>query len=61
MKIVVIGDIVVPCDLLVEAAKKLDQDAEVVAVEWKSETRQDQQQRKYQTKHTSRLLMQRFC
>ena len=34
MKIVVIGDIVVPCDLLVEAAKKLDQDAEVVAVEW---------------------------
>lgn len=41
MKIVVIGDIVVPCDLLVEAAKKLDQDAEVVAVEWKSETRQE--------------------
>lgn len=28
-------------DLLVEAAKKLDQDAEVVAVEWKSETRQE--------------------
>ena len=29
MKIVVIGDIVVPCDLLVEAAKSLDADAEV--------------------------------
>lgn len=41
MKILVIGDIVVSCDLLVEAAKSLPGgEHEVVAVEWKSETRQ---------------------
>lgn len=45
MKIVVIGDIVVPSSLLVEAAKTLDADAEVVAVEWKTETRQEFQRR----------------
>lgn len=45
MKIVVIGDIVVPCDLLVEAAKSLDPEADVVAVEWPNATRQEFQHR----------------
>ena len=63
MKILVIGDIVVSCDLLVEAAKSLPGgEHEVVAVEWKSETRQefqkmDRQQRNRQRKHMSRLVM----
>lgn len=46
MKILVIGDIVVSCDLLVEAAKSLPGgEHEVVAVEWKSETRQEFQKK----------------
>ena len=45
MKIVVIGDIVVPCELLVEAAKHLDSHAEVVAVEWPNASRQEFQHR----------------
>lgn len=45
MKIVVIGDIVVPCDLLVEAAQSLDAEADVVALEWKCPTRQEFQRR----------------
>lgn len=45
MKILVIGDIVVPCDLLVEAAKTLDSTAEVVAVEWPNASRQEFQHR----------------
>ena len=45
MKIVVVGDIVVPCDLLVEAAHSLSEDAEVVAVEWPNATRQEFQHR----------------
>ena len=45
MKIVVIGDIVVPCDLLVEAAKSLDARADVVAVEWPNASRQEFQRR----------------
>ena len=45
MKIVVIGDIVVPCDLLVEAAKTLDDAAEVVAIEWPCASRQEFQHR----------------
>ena len=45
MKIVVIGDIVVPCELLVEAAKHLDSRAEVVAVEWPNASRQEFQHR----------------
>lgn len=45
MKIVVIGDIVVPCELLVEAAKSLDANAEVVAVEWPNASRQEFQHR----------------
>lgn len=45
MKIVVVGDIVVPCDLLVEAARTLDDSAEIVAVEWKCESRQEFQHR----------------
>ena len=70
MKILVIGDIVVSCDLLVEAAKSLPGgEHEVVAVEWKSETRQEfqkkalniekngRQQRNRQRKHMSRLGM----
>lgn len=45
MKIVIIGDIVVPCDLLVEAARSLDENAEVVPVEWVCATRQEFQHR----------------
>lgn len=45
MKIVVVGDIVVPCDLLAEAAKSLDDGAEVVTVEWPNASRQEFQHR----------------
>lgn len=45
MKIVVIGDIVVSCDLLVEAAQSLDAAAEVVAIEWPNASRQEFQRR----------------
>lgn len=45
MKILVIGDIVVPCELLVEAAQSLDADAEVVAVEWPNASRAEFQAR----------------
>ena len=47
MKIVVIGDIVVSCDLLVEAAKSLveGEDSEIQAIEWHTESRQDFQHR----------------
>ena len=49
MKILVIGDIVVSCDLLVEAAKSLPGgEHEVVAVEWKSETRQEFQKKAFE-------------
>ena len=47
MKIVVIGDIVVSCDLLVEAAKSLveGEGSEIQAIEWHTESRQDFQHR----------------
>lgn len=45
MKIVVVGDIVVPCELLEEAAHQLDDSAEVVSVEWPCKTRQEFQQK----------------
>ena len=46
MKIVVIGDIVVSCALLTEAAHKLPgKDHEIRAVEWKSGTRQEFQKK----------------
>ncbi len=46
MKIVVIGDIVVSCDLLVEAAESLSNGPhDVTAIEWKNETRQEFQKR----------------
>lgn len=73
MKIVVIGDIVVPCELLVEAAKHLDSHAEVVAVEWPNASRQEFQHRaqnlekngptaeKVPARPTSRSLTPTFC
>ena len=47
MKIVVIGDIVVSCDLLVEAAKSLveGEGHQIQAIEWHTESRQDFQHR----------------
>lgn len=46
MKIVVIGDIVVSCELLEEAARSLPGgEHEIRAVEWKSETRQEFQKK----------------
>lgn len=46
MKIVVIGDIVVSCRLLTEAAKSLPGgEHEIRAIEWKSETRQEFQKK----------------
>lgn len=45
MKIVVVGDIVVPTELLVEAAQSLSPHAEIVPVEWPCETRQEFQHR----------------
>lgn len=45
MKIVVIGDVVVSPDLLAEAARSLDADAEVIALEWKCANRQEFQRR----------------
>ncbi len=46
MKILVIGDIVVSCDLLVEAAKSLPGgEHEVGADEWERETRQEFQKK----------------
>ena len=46
MKILVIGDIVVSCDLMTEAAKSLPGgEHEVVALEWKNESRQEFQRR----------------
>lgn len=46
MKIVVIGDIVVSCELLIEAAGKLPGGShEICAVEWKSDSRQEFQKK----------------
>ncbi|AEB07375.1 D-isomer specific 2-hydroxyacid dehydrogenase NAD-binding protein [Coriobacterium glomerans PW2] len=45
MKIIVIGDIVVPCELLAEAARSLDANAQIVAVEWVCSSRQEFQRR----------------
>ncbi|MDO4197139.1 MAG: hypothetical protein Q4D33_13455, partial [Prevotellaceae bacterium] len=41
MKFLVIGDVVVPVDLLVEAAKTLDPDAEIEASYWDTGARSE--------------------
>lgn len=45
MKIVVVGDIVVPSSLLEEAARSLSPEADIVSLEWPCATRQEFQRR----------------
>lgn len=59
MKIVVIGDIVVPCELLVEAAEFLggsDQNR-IVPIRWPAETRQEFQKKAFLSNTPAREVL----